>query len=335
MHTGKSYRLADFLYWTRRDLYLLAAVGVVAVLLYRFAGFRWVAIPWSAIAILGSATAIIVSFKNLQTYNRTWEARQIWGEIVGCSRAWAATCRDFVVRDESARRLVLGHLAWLTALRYQLREARAWETAARGANAEYRQRYGVPELAVPLHAELAKYLGPDELPEIVRSSNKATQILGLQSQVTLRLFAAEAIVLLQFVDLQKSLKELHLLQQRCERIKDFPFPRQYATVSSLCVKLFCLLLPFGLLREFDRLNEGFEGWMSGNMSLLAAPVSMLVSWMFVSLDRVGESTENPFEGGANDVPISQLCRSVEIDMRQLLGEEDAPPSLEAKGGIVM
>ena len=57
--------------------------------------------------------------------------------------------------------------------------------------------------------------------------------------------------------------------------------------------------------------------------------------MYVSLDQVGESTENPFEGGANDVPISQISRLVEIDLRQMLGETDLPPLLRPKNDIIL
>jgi putative membrane protein len=113
------------------------------------------------------------------------------------------------------------------------------------------------------------------------------------------------------------------------------YPRQFAVISSFFVKLFCLLLPFGLLREFDRLNENVEGVMEGNMIWLVTLFSVLLSWMFTSLDRVGESTESPFEGSANDAPISQLCRAVEVDLREMLGETDLPPLLQPRNNIVL
>ena len=62
---------------------------------------------------------------------------------------------------------------------------------------------------------------------------------------------------------------------------------------------------------------------------------VLVSWMYTSLQQVGESTENPFEGGANDVPISQLSRALEIDLRQMLGETDLPAPLQPRNNIVL
>jgi hypothetical protein len=101
------------------------------------------------------------------------------------------------------------------------------------------------------------------------------------------------------------------------------------------VKLFCFLLPFGLLREFDKLNESVDGLMKGNMVWLVIPVSVVISWVYTSLDQVGESTENPFEGTANDVPISQMSRAIEIDLRQFLGETDLPPALQPQNNIVL
>ena len=55
--------------------------------------------------------------------------------------------------------------------------------------------------------------------------------------------------------------------------------------------------------------------------------------MYMSLDEVGESTSNPFEGNANDVPISQICRDVEIELRTTLGEDNLPAPLSAINGF--
>jgi predicted membrane chloride channel (bestrophin family) len=76
-----------------------------------------------------------------------------------------------------------------------------------------------------------------------------------------------------------------------------------------------VLLPFGLLREFDALNAFASGWMKGHMVWLVIPFSVMVSWMYTTLEQVGASTENPFEGGANDVPISQVSRMIEVELR--------------------
>jgi putative membrane protein len=334
MHIGKSYKLSEFLIWTRRDIYVLIVLGVVPVVAYQIGSIKWLGIPWTVVSFLGTATAFIVGFKNLQTYNRTWEARQIWGDIISSSRAWGTMSRDFLDNGEKSTELVYRHLAWLTSLRYQLRKNSSWETTSK-ANAEYLKYYSIPEKQTALETELAKYLPDAELKQILATRSKPTHIMSLQSKTIKGLFASQAIGVVQFIDMHKSIKDFLSQQGKCERIKDFPYPRQYATVNSFFIKLFCLLLPFGLLREFDRLNDSVEGVIQGHMVWLVIPFSVLISWMYTSLDRVGESTENPFDGNANDVPISQMCRTAEIDLREMLGETDLPPPLEPKNNIVL
>jgi putative membrane protein len=220
-------------------------------------------------------------------------------------------------------------------LRYQLRENRAWETTSKAYNAEYLKYYSIPEMQTVLETELAKYLPDAERKQILATGSKATQIMSLQSKTIKELFASQAIGVAQFLDMHRSIKDFLLQQGKCERMKDFPYPRQYATINSFFIKLFCLLLPFGLLREFDKLNESVEGVIKGNMVWLVIPFRVLISWMYTSLDRVGESTENPFDRSPNDVPISQMCRTAEIDLREMLGETDLPPPLEPRNNIVL
>jgi ion channel-forming bestrophin family protein len=122
MHSGKSYKFIEFILWTRRNLYVLFLIGIIPTIFYQVLGFKWLAIPWTVVALLGTATAFIVGFKNTQTYNRTWEARQIWGAILNSSRAWGTMSRDFLSNSEKSKELIYRHFAWLTALRYQMRD---------------------------------------------------------------------------------------------------------------------------------------------------------------------------------------------------------------------
>ncbi|RBP46245.1 putative membrane protein [Roseimicrobium gellanilyticum] len=335
MHIGKSYRISEFIAWTKRDIYLLVVMGVVPVVLYQMADLKWLGIPWTVVALLGTATAFIVGFKNSQTYSRIWEARQVWGDILSSSRAWGVTSRDYLKSAEKAKELIYRHLAWLAAMRYQMREPRPWESSHKTNNIRYSRLYCIPEKETTLEAELAKYLSCEELKEVLLAQNKATYLMSTQGKALKELFAKEEMVVSQFIDMEKVLRDFFLLQGRSERIKDFPYPRQFATINRIFVKLFCLLLPFGLLREFDKLNESLTGIMKGNMVWLVVPFSVLLSWIYTSLEQVGDSTECPFEGSPNDVPISQMCRTAEIDLREMLGETELPPPLEPKNSIVL
>ncbi|MCY1066110.1 bestrophin family ion channel [Nannocystis sp. RBIL2] len=121
----------------------------------------------------------------------------------------------------------------------------------------------------------------------------------------------------------------HPLRHRgkCERIKNFPYPRQFATLNLLFVWLFIALVPLGLLQEFSKLGDGFV-W-------LTIPAGVIVAWVFHTMDKIGESTENPFEGGPNDVPITAIARAIEVDLREMLGQKDLPPLLQPRGEILM
>lgn len=335
MHIGQSYKLLEFLLWTRRNIYWLFVIGAIPTILYQVLQWKWIALPWTVVALLGTATAFIVGFKNTQTYSRTWEARQIWGSILNSSRAWGIICRDYMDDVKASKELIYRHFAWLTALRYQMRESKVWESTHKIYNKEYMAYYSVPEKESTLELELAKYIPAEEVLQIMATKNKAVQLLGLQSKTIKELYDQGILDNFRFLEMHKLITTLYDHQGKSERIKNFPYPRQFATVSSMFVKLFCIMLPFSMLKDFDKLNENIGGIMQGQMVWLVIPFSMLISWVYTSLEQVGESTENPFEGSANDVPISQMSRTIEIDMREMLGETDLPPALQPKNNIIL
>lgn len=335
MHSGKSYKFSEFLYWTRRNIYITLIISIVPVVLYQIGGLKFLAIPWTVVSLLGTATAFIVGFKNTQTYNRTWEARQIWGAILNSSRAWGTMSRDFLTNSDKTKELVYRHFAWLTALRYAMRETKAWENSNKIHNVEYKAYYSIPEKETTLEEELKKYLSVEELTYILTTKNKAAQLLSLQSKNIKQLLENQEIDDYRFVEMHKAIKDFFDQQGKSERIKNFPYPRQFATINSFFIKLFCILLPFGMLKEFDKLNDTITGVCQGNMVWFVIPFSVLISWVYTSLEQVGESTENPFEGSPNDVPISQMSRTIEIDLREMLAETELPPALQPKNNIIL
>jgi len=124
MHTGKSYKLSEFLFWTRRSIFWALILGIASTTFYQLFDLKWLAIPFTIIGLVGTATVFIITFRNQETYNRTWEARQIWGATISATRSWVMMCRDFVHNMDHAHELIYRQFAWLTALRYQLRAPR-------------------------------------------------------------------------------------------------------------------------------------------------------------------------------------------------------------------
>jgi putative membrane protein len=309
-------------------------VSTLPTVLFYFLDWRFLAIPWVPVALVGTAAAFIAGFRNTQTYNRLWEARQIWGAIVNASRTWGIMVRDLVRTEnrqdekELHRQLIYRHFAWLTALRFQLRESRSWENVrTRSYNREYLKYYKVAEWESDAGEELKNYLGEEELRHLLARKNKAAQIIALQSAQLRQLHESGRISDLNYVEMQGLLKDLYDQQGKSERIKNFPYPRQFSSINIYFVYVMTLLLPLGFLNEFSKLGT-FHVW-------LTIPCSTLVGWVFLVLEQIGESTENPFEGGANDIPITAMSRAIEIDLRDMLGESPLPEPMLPENNILM
>ncbi|AQG80600.1 bestrophin family protein [Spirosoma montaniterrae] len=333
MHAGKRYTFTEFVFWTRRDIYKLLLLSVVPTALYHFFGYTFLALTWVPIALIGTAVAFIVGFKNNATYSRLWEARQIYGSIINTSRAFGVMVRDYLrgQADAETKVILYRHIAWLTALRYQLREPRIWESTQEANNIEYSHLYKIPERETKLDDELQPYLSDEERVYVLTKKNRATQIMALQSKHIneLRGLLNE----FQLMQLQTGITSFYDHQGRAERIKNFPYPRNFSSIATILLYLFVVLVPFGLLKEFNSMGkdtflEGYSVWFN-------VPFATLLTWVFVALDRVGESSANPFEGGANDVPISNISRTIEIDLRDMLDETDLPAPIAPVNNILM
>jgi putative membrane protein len=332
MHAGRRFTLRQVIYWTRRDILFFVIYSIVITSLYFFLHLNWLIIPWVAIGLVGTAAAFLIGFKNTQTYNRTWEARQIWGAIVNSSRTWGILVKDTVNGGEDEiRKLFYRHFAWLTALRYQLREFRTWETTQLASNIEFSNFYTVPEKETKLEDELSKYLSEEELKFILTKKNKAAQLIAMQSSHLRKLRDSGKLSELDFIELQRTLSAFYENQGKSERIKNFPYPRQFATVNQMFVRLFIAILPFGIIQEFSKLSTSVGEYFVW----ATVPCTVIVAFVFHLMERIGEATENPFEGGANDVPISAISRGIEIDLRDMLNEKDLPSPLAPKNDILL
>ena len=183
---------------------------------------------------------------------------------------------------------------------------------------------GVREHRVSLDEDLENDMPPDELAYVLSKSNKPAQILSLQSKRLRELRARRLIEDFRHMEMQNLLNELVALQGKSERIKNFPYPRQYATLNSKFMWIFVLLLPFGVMFEFDKIgNEVAASYpLIGKYFVwLSIPFSVLVMWVFHTMERIGRVSENPFEGTPNDVPITTISRGIEIDLREMIDQD--------------
>ncbi len=338
MYTRRSVRLslvAQFALWIVVVSGLWASVVVGMHLILKTRGFDC-SLPIAPLGTIGVAVAFYVGFKNSQSYDRFWEARKIWGGIVNVSRAWANQVISFVsahhapgpvdeaVVKQVQQSLVYRHLAWINVLRFQLRRKTPWAFVPKRSARKYMQETDIEAMK----EQIGALLTDQERQIVCGQANAATQLLRWQSEELKRVIEKDQLTEeFRLMGMMELITEMYALQGKCERIKNTPFPRQYAYFSGVFVSIFIFLLPFGIVGELaDR---------GSPMIWLTVPISIVISWIFWTMEGVGDSSEDPFENFINDVPMSALCRTIEIDLRQMLGEQDVPPPLQPENDILM
>ncbi len=288
--------------WPNVLLFTAHATLVTAV--YEWLGWRFMGIPFLPISTVGIGVAFYLGFKNNGSYDRLWEARTIWGSIINNSRSFCNQGVNFLpdFHQREGQEIVFRHLAFVNALRLHLRRQTDWE-------------------------QLGEFLSTAEFEQVVCAQNVPNKIIQLQHHHLERLQREERIELFRYLEMHQTLKEFTSDQGRCERIKNTPFPRQYAYISTLFTWIFILLLPFGLLSEFTKLDEGLV-WAT-------VPFSVLISWVVITMDLVGHYSENPFENQINDVPMTALCRTIEIDLKEMMGMAHLPERIQPVNDILL
>ena len=328
MYVKRTYSFWMTFNWSKWPFIVGTLYGLAVVALSYFLKVS-LAIPWGPLGVIGIAVAFYLGFKNNSSYDRTWEARKIWGSIVNNSRTFGAAVMAFVQGADAPviqRELIYRHLAWLTALRHQLRLSRSWEHVENRLNGIY-----APEVSEDynqkLGGELSGLLSETDFERLRGVSNKATQLLKLQSVRLQALRDAGYFEDFRHIAFHDLVTTFYEDQGKSERIKNFPFPRQYASAGLWLTWIFCILVPFGLL-DILAAAEPWKIWMC---PLLAG----IVIWVFFATEKIGDYSENPFEGTYNDVPITSISRAIEIDLREMLEEEDIPEPVAAVNGFLM
>jgi ion channel-forming bestrophin family protein len=272
-----------------RPLLILFGYDVAVMLAYQVLHWRWLAVPDLPVALYGSAIGVILGFRNNSSYSRWWDGRILWGAIVSNSRSWARqvttvmrprTDAEATELKAMQRRLVYHQIAFVHALRQHLRRLAPWE-------------------------ELRPFLSEADLDALRDQQNVP---LALQQQMGVMLRECQDrgwIDLAQWRALDGTLDDLTDALGGTERIKNTPMPKQYDYFPQLFVHMYCLVLPLAMVSSL----------------LWLTPLgSTLVGFIFLALDKIGRDLENPFDNTVYDVPITSISKTIEGNLRQMLGE---------------
>lgn len=260
---------------------------------------------------MGSALAIFIAFRNNSSYGRWWEARTLWGSIVNSSRVLARLIITFAdshahqpnynkERSEQFKKdMIYKTIAWVHALRLHLRAQNNWY-------------------------ELKPLLTESEFYALENAQNKPNYLHLLSGKKIYEAMAKGILGGFDSFQMEGQLLALANYQGGCERIKNTPLLRQYDYFTRVFLYTFIVLLPFSLIGDFTKMNIDY----------LMIPVSVIISFVFAIIGKVGEVNEDPFENRITDVPLSALCNTIERDLREMLGEKDLPPKVLPERGYL-
>ncbi|MDF3837889.1 bestrophin family protein [Cupriavidus basilensis] len=252
------------------------------------------AIPFT---LIGLPLAIFLGFRNTAAYDRFWEGRKLWGELVLRSQNLARQCLGLIAAaapqhpgtpDDTRARMIRRAIAYAYALRNRLRG----DSADAGLDAGWLQ----PDEHLALRhsadapALLMMRMGED-LGECVRLQ-RVDPCLAAAIDGTLSAMVATAVA--------------------CDRIRNTPIPFSYTLLLHRTAYLYCFLLPFGLVDTIGFMTPFVVG---------------IVAYTFFGLDALGDELEEPFGTSPNDLPLDALCRTIEIGLKEALGETDLPAPL--------
>lgn len=244
--------------------------------------------------ILGAALSILLGFKNNSAYERWWEAARLWDKLLNESRNFGARVialtgtqwNDGDIDELLAMRrgLIYRQIAFAFALKRHLRRQ-------------------------DVFADLPAFLSESEIERLSAFKNVPNGILFHQHTYLQNLFERGYTEDFRHIQFDNQMSVFYEILGGCERLKTMPFPRQYTVYTDWTLKVFLLFLPVTLGEEM--------GW-------LMIPFSFIVGFVFVVLGYVGDGIEQPFEFTVNDMPMRALARTIEIDLRQYLGETELP-----------
>lgn len=336
MYVRRNLRTSLIMWFCWREVLFFIVLSTLVYWLYCCQHLQWAAVPFLPVGTIGTAVAFYIGFKNNSSYERLWEGRKIWGSILNLSRYFAMLVTDLPASGANSselaavkQRMVRRQINWCDLLRLQLREhADHWNHERVPAEVQLMERYKIlGDPSQELNAYLSNNISPADREILQGKTNPAATLLKLQMSEVLDLQRKDLVSDTVAEQLLTTLSECIKEQGGSERLKTFPFPRQYAYFSGVFVWIFLVLLPFGLVAELAKAGVGLD-WM-------VIPFSTLISWIFVTMEQVGDTSEDPFGMGLNDVPLSAICRNIEIELLEMLGETNLPAKIQPTADVLL
>lgn len=251
------------------------------------------------LTLFGTALALFIGFCVNAAYARWWEARGLWGLMINASRNVAREAISFC--DEGGPNALKG--LGRDIVRAQIAYVHVLRTALRGQ---------------PMADEARRYLPADQVTGLAQIANKHNMILTDMALMASRALRAGMLDPYARVRIESTLVDIANAQGGMERIKNTPLPSQYRFFPLIFAHIFCIILPFAVVQK---------------LGIYTPFGSAIVGLMFLMAVQIGLDLMDPFADDIYDVPMTAMCRTIEIDLQQMLGEP-APEPVRPVDGIL-
>ena len=288
----------------RADVLRVMAFSVSFHLIKNFVIDPLPVVPTALPTILGTAISLLLGFNVNQSYERWWEARKIWGSIVNDSRSLVLQLQAFVTipddKPEFARgmisRMALRQIAWCYALACSLRGQEPLAHVEPSLLSDEERRAITEQANVPL----------------ALAQHHATDIRILRK--------VELVNPYQQVQLDETLVRLVASMGMAERIKKTVFPTTYRVFVHYFVYLFLIVLSLALVET---------------VGVAEIPILVVIAASFFMIETTARQLQDPFENEPHDTAMLSISRTIEINLRQLIGESEIPPPYPAERFYIM
>jgi ion channel-forming bestrophin family protein len=274
---------------------VIAAVSAAISLLHHFRPGTLPELPATPFTLLGLGLSIFLGFRNSACYDRWWEARRQWGQLLTETRSLAREVSALLPSDGCIQQRMT---------RRAIGFAHALAARLRGADSAEAARVWVP---------------PEEAQALCRRTNPPDAILRAMTADLAECLRRGEIGEISFAALEARVAGLCGVQAACERIRTTPTPFAYTLLLHRTAWLFCLLVPFSLI---------------GTTGAAAPLVAAILAYAFFGLDALGDELEEPFALRPNTLPLNALVRIIEIELLEGLGEARLPKPLEPVGFVL-
>lgn len=230
-------------------------------------------------SLLGFAISMLLVFRTNTAYDRWWEGRKLWGQLVNNSRNLAVKLNSFLDQDDEQDRSFFQQIIPRFALSLRL--------------------HLQSEIT---RLELDEQPHP-EIPNFDHSKHVPNQVAGLIMTRVNLLYRNGKLTGDQLILLNDELKSFLDICGACERIKNTPIPYSYSGFIKKFIFFYIISLPFGLVASLGHIT---------------IPVVAFIFYVLASLELIAEEIEDPFGKDSNDLPMDRLAETIRKNTREIL-----------------